>query len=238
MTAGSRGISWLLAAEWNIVGLAEGCLVVRSVVPARWNDLKLHVRSLSRLRSPVLPALAVLALLPATALGQDGPVRFDADSRTRGLGGAWGHSWRLFGLGRTRTDSSFVAFHPQMGWFVTDRLELYGEGTLLVYTEPGLAVAGGLTGLAGRLHLWNDRAWTPYLTLGGGILWTSLDTMEIDRRFNFQILYGIGVRLLPRRGPGWVIEVRNHHISNAGTAGENLGINAATVMAGVQWILR
>ncbi len=220
------------------MGLAEGCLVVRSVVLARWNDLKPHVRSLSRLRSSVLPALAVLALLPATALGQDGPVRFDADSRTRGLGGAWGHSWRLFGLGRTRTDSSFVAFHPQMGWFVTDRLELYGEGTLLVYTEPGLAVAGGLTGLAGRLHLWNDRGWTPYVTLGGGILWTSLDTMDIDRRFNFQILYGIGVRLLPRRGPGWVIEARNHHISNAGTAGENLGINAATVMTGVQWILR
>ena len=76
------------------------------------------------------------------------------------------------------------------------------------------------------------------MTLGGGILWTSLDTREIDRRFNFQILYGLGVRLLPRRGPGWIIEVRNHHISNAGTAGENLGINAATVMAGVQWVLR
>ncbi len=60
------------------------------------------------------------------------------------------------------------------------------------------------------------------MTLGGGILWTSLETMDIDRRFNFQILYGIGVRLLPRRGPGWVIEARNHHISNAGTAGENL----------------
>ena len=87
-----------------------------------------------------------------------------------------------------------------MGWFVTDRFEMYGEGTLLVYTEPERAVAGGLAGLAGRLHLWNDRGWTPYVTLGGGILWTSLDTREIDRRFNFQILYGLGVRLLPRLG--------------------------------------
>ena len=121
---------------------------------------------------------------------------------------------------------------------MTDRFEVYGEGTLLVYTEPELAVAGGLAGLAGRLHLWNDRGWTPYVTLGGGILWTSLDTREIDRRFNFQILYGLGVRLVPQRGPGLIIEARNHHISNAGTAGENFGINAATVMAGVQWILR
>ena len=194
--------------------------------------------NLSHLWPPVLSVLAVLAWLPATALGQNDPARFDAASRTRGLGGAWGHSWRLFGVGRTRTDSSFVAFHPQMGWFVTDRLELYGEGTLLVYTEPAHAVAGGLVGLAGRLHLWNDRGWTPYVTLGGGILWTSLDTREIDRRFNFQILYGLGVRLLPRQGPGWIIEARNHHISNAGTDGENFGINTATVMAGVQWILR
>lgn len=29
-----------------------------------------------------------------------------------------------------------------------------------------------------------------------------------------------------------------HHISNAGTAGENLGISAATVLAGVEWVLR
>ena len=34
------------------------------------------------------------------------------------------------------------------------------------------------------------------------------------------------------------MELRNHHISNAGTAGENLGLNAITLMAGVQWVLR
>ena len=47
-----------------------------------------------------------------------------------------------------------------------------------------------------------------------------------------------GIRLVPPRGPGLMIEFRNHHISNAGTAGTNLGINAATLMAGVQWVLR
>jgi hypothetical protein len=61
---------------------------------------------------------------------------------------------------------------------------------------------------------------------------------EIDRIFNFQVVAGVGVRFVPRKGPGWIIEFRNHHISNAGTAGENLGINAATVVAGVQWVLR
>ncbi len=73
---------------------------------------------------------------------------------------------------------------------------------------------------------------------GGCSAWDARAPTAALWRFNFQILYGLGARLLPRRGPGWVIEVRNHHISNAGTAGENFGINAAAVMAGVQWILR
>ncbi len=40
------------------------------------------------------------------------------------------------------------------------------------------------------------------------------------------------------RGPGWIVEFRNHHISNAGAAGENLGVNAAAIVTGVQWVLR
>jgi hypothetical protein len=49
---------------------------------------------------------------------------------------------------------------------------------------------------------------------------------------------GLGLRWAPLRGPGLTIELRNHHISNAGTAGENLGVNAGTEVAGVQWIFR
>lgn len=166
--------------------------------------------------------------------------RFDRDSRTMGLVAGWGHSWGAGfpGYGRTESEIAFGAFHPQMGWFITDKLELYGEGTLLVYRQPKLDVAGGLTGLVARYHFWNDRPWTPYLTGGGGLIWTSQNVEEIDRVFNFQVVFGAGLRLIPRKGPGWLIEFRNHHISNAGTAGRNLGINAATVVAGVQWILR
>ena len=71
-----------------------------------------------------------------------------------------------------------------------------------------------------------------------GLLWTSLDIPELDRIFNFQLLYGLGVRQVTARGPGLIVELRNHHLSNAGTAGENLGLNAITILAGVQWVLR
>ena len=56
---------------------------------------------------------------------------FGKGSRTRGLTGGWGHSWRPL-FGKTRSQITFVAFAPRMGWFVTDRLELYGEGTLFL----------------------------------------------------------------------------------------------------------
>ena len=156
---------------------------------------------------------------------------------TRGLVGGWGHSWTP-GYGKTKSDVQFVAFHPQLGRFVTDHLELYGEGTLLLYYEPSVAVGGGLAAIGGRYHLWNDRGWTPYVVGITGLIWTDLDIPELDRAFNFQLIYGAGLRVVPSRGPGLIVELRSHHISNAGTAGDNLGINAATVLAGVQWVLR
>ena len=177
---------------------------------------------------------------PATSAAQatdTRTARFDADSRTRGLAWGWGHSWSPF-FGKTRSDIAFIAFHPQMGWFVTDRIELYGEATYFGYYQPAGAITAGIGGFAGRVHFWNDRPLTPYIVAGVGILWTSLEVREIDRVFNFQHFGGLGLRWAPWRGPGLTVELRNHHISNAGTAGENLGVNAGTIIAGVQWILR
>ena len=57
---------------------------------------------------------------------------------TRGLVGAGGHAWKhgVPGYGKTESDVRFATFHPQLGRFVTDHLELYGEGTLLLYARP------------------------------------------------------------------------------------------------------
>jgi len=181
-----------------------------------------------------------LVLAAAIAATQSADAAFAAGHRSRGLAGGWGQGWpyAVPGWGKTRSDISFIAFHPRMGWFVTDRLELYGEATLLLYHRPAPAVSAGLGGLAGRLYWSTHRTWVPYATLGAGLLWTSLDVREIDRIFNFQIFYGAGVRQVKRRGPGLMIELRNHHISNAGTRGSNLGVNALTLLAGVEWTLR
>jgi lipid A 3-O-deacylase len=183
--------------------------------------------------------LGALALAAAIVTQAPDPA-IAAGHRTRGLAAGWGQGWpyAVPGWGKTRSDIGFFAFHPRMGWFVSDRLEIYGEATLLLYRRPAAAVSAGLGGLGGRLYWATDHTWVPYATLGAGLLWTSLDVPEIDRVFNFQIFYGAGVRQVTRRGPGLMIELRNHHISNAGTRGNNLGVNALTLLAGLEWTLR
>lgn len=193
---------------------------------------------------PIKMGLHVMRLVVGIALvsALTGTVRADdqayhAGNRTRGLVGGWAHSWRPI-FGQTRSEIAFGAFHPRMGWFITDWGELYGEATLFVYHLPEPAVAAGAGALAGRYYLKNSGGWIPYFLGGGGLLWTSLDVPEIDRTFNFQLFFGVGWRQNRPKGPCLVFEFRNHHISNAGTAGKNMGINAATVLTGVEWVLR
>ena len=187
-----------------------------------------------RRRHSTFLLLCSLAAVPQSAAVQERPLA--AGYWTRGLIGGGGPSWSrgVPGYGKTETDIAFVAFHPQLGRFLADHLEMYGEGTLLVCTRPDIAVSGGVAGLGGRYHFWGDRRWTPYVSGAAGLIWTSLTDAvpAIDRAFNFQILYGIGVRMVPPRGSGLMAEFRNHHISNADTAGENLGINARHSLPG------
>lgn len=200
--------------------------------------MRLVAPRLHGFRRTAAALLLLGALAPAAAHGQE--PRLATGDWTRGLAAGWGHAWKhgVPGYGKTESDARFVAFHPQLGRFVTDHLEIYGEGTLLLYDRPATAVSAGVAGLGGRYHVWRDRRWTPYVVGIAGLLWTSLDVPEVDRVFNFQLVYGLGLRGIPRRGPGLILELRNHHISNAGTAGENLGLNAVTFIAGVHWILR
>jgi hypothetical protein len=181
----------------------------------------------------------VLSLLAAASAAAEEPKPFDRNSRTRGLVAGWAHSWRPLALiGETESDIGLIVFNPRMGWFVSDRLELYGEGTFFLYHEPEAAVTAGLVGLAGRYHLRTSGRVVPYLTLGAGFLWTSLDVPEINRTFNLQAFGGAGVRLVRERGPALVVELRTHHISNANTVRPNRGVDVTGILIGVEWILR
>ena len=125
--------------------------------------------ALSRYLKRTAALALLLALTPAAAAAQQG--RLATGNWTRGLVGGWGHSWTP-GYGKTKSDVQFVAFHPQLGRFVTNHLELYGEGTLFLYAQPETAVGGGAAAIGGRYHVWDDRGWTPYVVAISGLIWT------------------------------------------------------------------
>ena len=85
--------------------------------------------------------------------------------RTRTLAGGWGHSWLHGwpGYAKAVSDIQYFGFYPQIGWLVTNWLELYGEGTAHVYYRPHTAILGGVVGIGGRHYFLRDRPWTPVL---------------------------------------------------------------------------
>ncbi len=181
--------------------------------------------------------LGVLSLA-TVAWAQEGPV--DRGVRVRTLAGGWGTGWKfgIPGWGKMTTDVEFVAFHPSLGWMVIDRGEVFGEVALSAYYQPVASVAVGPLAIGGRYHLRDRGRVLPFVSGGAGFLITPLDIVELDRTFNFQVFYGGGIRCVGPRNPVWRLEIRNHHISNAGTAGANLGVNAFMVIAGIEWHLR
>jgi hypothetical protein len=197
-------------------------------------------------RAASVPGLLAFVVLVALVVMTANEVPLAADdqaergARARSLSAGWGTAWKygVPGYGQTTSDVEFIAFHPALGWFVLDRLELFGEATFLVYYEPTAEITGGLAGIGGRYHFRGASRVLPYVSAGAGFVWTTLDVVEIDRVFNGQLFYGAGVRLRGERNPGAIIELRNHHISNAGTRGANLGLNAFAVVVGVEWLLR
>jgi hypothetical protein len=185
----------------------------------------------------------VVAIVFVIIAAVDAPIRaqdrsgYQRGDRTRALIGGAGIGYRPPWT-PTRADVVFAAAHPRLGWFVADRVEVFGEATVFLYSRPPRRVTAGVAAMAGKYHLRGGGRFIPYLHGGVGLLWTSLDVAEIDRTFNFQHFFGIGWRQNRLRGPRLVVELRNHHISNAGTAGDNLGVNAIVALTGVEWLLR
>jgi hypothetical protein len=164
----------------------------------------------------------------------------DAGVRVRALAAGWGTAWAFGvpGWGKTISDVRCVAFHPGLGWFVTRRTEVFGEAALFIYSRPSRSFAVGPVAVGARHQLRGQGRLRPFVGAGAGLIVTPLDVVELDRAFNGQLFYGGGVRWLRPRGPHWRVEFRNHHISNAGTAGDNLGLNAFMVIVGAEWLAR
>lgn len=121
------------------------------------------------------------------------------------------------------------------------------ELLFILFTHPYDRLAYGITPLqfryelvalgrwpAGRGGAQSDAGrWSPYVTLGAGVLHAVIHRRETRADTNFNVQGAVGVRwgLTPRTG--LLLEYRHIHISNAGLHEDNAGLNTHTFLAGV-----
>jgi len=169
----------------------------------------------------------LIALLASPAAGAEEPL-LRAGFTEWVLAGGYGSS---VSVGPTNPGVQFLSFTPQWGRVLRPGIEYVLEGHLSRYFDPGGALVGILP-VGFRIHTGGERL-LPYLSLGAGLGYTNLQELEeIDRKLNFLLQVGFGVRWRAREQRYFLLEGRIHHLSNGATAGRNLGINSALVLVG------
>jgi hypothetical protein len=146
-----------------------------------------------------------------------------------GVAAGGGFAFRF--SGRPGTNENVLLLTPSASWRLSSRLEYVAEGHLAYYFGPhGYMV--GIVPIGGRFSIGGGPV-VPYVELGAGCGWTDLDKLpEIDRRFNFILQGGAGVRGKLLGGDAWTVEARLSHYSNANTVAPNIGLNCVVLLAG------
>ena len=140
------------------------------------------------------------------------------------------------------SDTGVWNLGARYGWVLTDPV---GPGPLrgrfeyavdvvpvfLLTQRTGTAYGFGLNPVALKWNFAGDRKVTPYVELGGGTLFSNTQVPPGTSRVNFATSAAVGVHF-PRGKYNWSAEVRFMHISNAGLATPNPGINTIQIRLG------
>jgi hypothetical protein len=146
------------------------------------------------------------------------------------------------GLNGGTSDTGVWNLGARYGWVLTDAV---GHGPLrgrfeyavdvvpvFLLTQPtGTAYGLGLNPLALKWNFAARRGLTPYAELAGGMLFSNTEVPPGTSRVNFTTAGAFGLHFL-RSNYNWSAEVRFMHISNAGLATPNPGINTIQVRLG------
>ncbi len=134
-------------------------------------------------------------------------------------------------VNRGRSHERVILFEPGVNFRLGPRIEYTVEGHFARFVRPNGYMLG-LVPVAARYYFGRGRT-LPYFGIGAGLGWTDLVPLdEIDRRFNFLLQGGAGLRHAVSQRGEWTAEVRWDHISNAGTEKPNLGLNSMIFLLG------
>ena len=108
------------------------------------------------------------------------------------------------------------------------------EVPLHLVLAPDTSAMVGLNFLAAYTFT-ADARWQPYLFGGGGPVYSFADIPGMGAELNGNYQFGIGLRFRQERGPGLLLELRYHHISNGGSEEPNEPLNSWKVLFGLGW---
>ncbi|MGF1678383.1 MAG: acyloxyacyl hydrolase [Candidatus Methylacidiphilales bacterium] len=153
------------------------------------------------------------------------------------------------GIGPDTDTFNYTMTNLRLGWMMNtpalDGHPLDGAVEFLFELSGSAVFEGAGSFLSGptlllRYHFTQpDWRWVPYIQLGGGITFTDAyedrSQRAIGQQMEFTPQASLGSRYLI--DPNWSLDIEfiYHHISNAGLAERNLGINALGGLAGLTY---
>lgn len=175
--------------------------------------------------------VAIVLLLCASAVAQT------SNSIHKGTWelGIWtgGGTWVPGGTGDTQVWNAGL----RVGYLLTDHVE-YAVDLIPAYVifEPvENAYGAGVTPLLLKYNFTAGKRIAPYVEGGAGLLFTNHDVPFGTNSVNFTPQAAVGLQFFLREGRSVNIAARYVHISNAGLASPNPGINTVQFTIGYHW---
>lgn len=128
----------------------------------------------------------------------------------------------------------WILTRPHGPGFLNGRFEYVVDAVpaFVVWQRKNTAYGGGVNPLGLKWDFAARGSFEPYLELNGGTLFTNEDVPTGTSAVNFTSAAAFGMHLLGDKHT-FTVEVRYMHISNAGLASPNPGINTVQVRVGV-----
>jgi lipid A 3-O-deacylase len=189
---------------------------------------ELEVRQGATAVRRILTAFVFAVFLSAPAVhAQAGPVEGGHEIQVW-TGGGHGTNGKQSGDGVWNVGFRYglILTNPHGPGFLRGRLEYAVDAVplFLVVQKTNTAYGAGINPFAFKWALDTHGSVVPYLELGGGTLFTNTKVPEGTSRINFTTGGAVGLHFL-RSKHNISAEVRYMHISNAGLASPNPGIN-------------
>jgi lipid A 3-O-deacylase len=128
----------------------------------------------------------------------------------------------------------WVITGPHLPGFLRGQFEYAVDAVpaYLIFQPANTAYGAGFNPLGLKWNFERRGRLSPYLELGGGVLFTNHDVPTYTNTVNFTPSAALGTHILGEKY-NWSLELRYLHISNAGLAVPNPGLNTVQVRVGV-----